>query len=773
MNHGPKTIGFFTDGRAFDGSSANERILSRDQSALIRAAQALSNRGHRITVFNNCPRSSRYGGVTYRPKADYTALAKKPGFDVFIVSHYYQFFTVPIWARLKIFWSHGPLIRPLELKPLQDRIDLVFTQSDYHRDHYRGRLPELEGRILPVGTGLDLKAIDRALAETAKQPNKIMYISRPEGGLKSLLELIWPLMLEKRPDLKLFICDFGLPEDKAPEEAESASRLYRLAERSENVTLLRNLNNREYYRHLAQAACVLYPCDYPEMGCPEGLEAQASLTPFVTTEAFCLKETIEIPEFIVSGSPGQADFPRRFAHQALRLLENPALAAGLTRQARAAVETNYTWEAVSAKWDRIFDLNLRTGSDKKQKKFKSELPGLLYSRLKKEKLKILILHSKYLLVKELLNSIKSLGHETRLIMFRDQELEASAITRRLLTVLEDFKPDFVLTVNHLGFDAEGVVARLLNQIRMPVASWFVDSPLLNLYLIEKNRFDYCSIFLWDLDYKEDLKALGLDRIHYLPLGTDEQQFKPLNGHLNRFSELNCQIGFVGNSMKDLISNKTAHFKFEPDLPPLLDEVAFEFSRVGDRRPIRLMEDMGLMRCPSVTELSAADKIDLEALIIWRATQIYRLEMIQSLKPLKPTIIGDRAWENILNPDFFLLKNPLNYYKELPYFYPICKINFNATSMQMKTGLNQRVFDVPACGAFVLSDYRAQMEDLFELGKEAVCYHEGDEALDLARYYLIHGSARRAIADRAFKRVLAEHTYRHRLTKLIEQMRRDF
>ena len=47
--------------------------------------------------------------------------------------------------------------------------------------------------------------------------------------------------------------------------------------------------------------------------------------------------------------------------------------------------------------------------------------------------------------------------------------------------------------------------------------------------------------------------------------------------------------------------------------------------------------------------------------------------------------------------------PLNYYKDLPLLYNACKINFNATSLQMKEAVNQRVFDVPACGAFLLTD----------------------------------------------------------------------
>lgn len=63
-------------------------------------------------------------------------------------------------------------------------------------------------------------------------------------------------------------------------------------------------------------------------------------------------------------------------------------------------------------------------------------------------------------------------------------------------------------------------------------------------------------------------------------------------------------------------------------------------------------------------------------------------------------------------------------------------------MQMKGAVNQRVFDVPAAGAFVLTDWREQMDELFEPGKEIVCYREPGEVPELIRWWLAHPDARR-------------------------------
>ena len=84
---------------------------------------------------------------------------------------------------------------------------------------------------------------------------------------------------------------------------------------------------------------------------------------------------------------------------------------------------------------------------------------------------------------------------------------------------------------------------------------------------------------------------------------------------------------------------------------------------------------------------------------------------------------------------FRLGPQLNYYKELPFFYNACTVNFNATSIQMGKAVNQRVFDVPACGAFLLTDHQESVEGLFEVGKEVVTYKDRGEIADLARFYL--------------------------------------
>jgi spore maturation protein CgeB len=91
---------------------------------------------------------------------------------------------------------------------------------------------------------------------------------------------------------------------------------------------------------------------------------------------------------------------------------------------------------------------------------------------------------------------------------------------------------------------------------------------------------------------------------------------------------------------------------------------------------------------------------------------------------------------------------------------------------MKDGLNQRVFDVPAAGAFLLTDYKESLLDLFREDEVAV-FRDPEEAQTKLQYYGQHPEERRAIANRARERVLEEHTFMHRVRTILENLSAAF
>lgn len=396
---------------------------------------------------------------------------------------------------------------------------------------------------------------------------------------------------------------------------------------------------------------------------------------------------------------------------------------------------------------------------------------LRYKKFFREHLRILILHSKYYLLPEILNSLKKIGHSSKVIMLEtDQEGEGSQkVIENIISDILNFKPDFVLTVNHLGFDSEGILTQLFSDIELPYASWYVDSPVFILEDFKKQVSPFLSNFVWDRDYVQDLKSYGFENTFFLPLATDPTVFRLLPFEQNPLQHLKCHVGFVGNSGENIISECIDKMTGNEAVRALLDHLAIQFMNTPKRFIQDINPNLSAEQYQLYEELMEHQRDVFVPAVTWRATQMYRLNCVKQLMDFQPYIHGDSGWHNHVNGQA-VLRPELNYYDELPFFYNLCKINFNTTSLQMKQGVNQRVFDVPACGGFLLTDYRAQLEEMFHVGKEAICYSHPGEIKDLVSFYLRHPSQMMNIAANAHERVLKEHTYVRRLEQLTNQMK---
>ncbi len=101
-------------------------------------------------------------------------------------------------------------------------------------------------------------------------------------------------------------------------------------------------------------------------------------------------------------------------------------------------------------------------------------------------------------------------------------------------------------------------------------------------------------------------------------------------------------------------------------------------------------------------------------------------------------------------------------------YNAAQIGLNVHNPQSRLGgVNARAFELLSCGTFQLSDHVEGMEELLEPGKELEVYRSPEEAKEKTSYYLRNPARRREIAQKGRERVLAEHTYLHRVRKLLK------
>ena len=387
--------------------------------------------------------------------------------------------------------------------------------------------------------------------------------------------------------------------------------------------------------------------------------------------------------------------------------------------------------------------------------------------------RVLLFQRPYFLMEEITRALTALGLPWLGLDVGPGPGMRPGFVEELLAAAVEFKPDFALTVNHFGLDREGRMSELLERLGLPLASWFVDNPHLILSRYEGLNRPGTALFTWDQDNVESLAAQGFGHVHYLPLATDPLRFRPDAGPVP--DAWRAPVSFVGNSMRRAVDGCLEQLSGQPELTAEYEALAAGFAESRETSITAFLA----ARAPEAWARSQAlpdleSRLAFESLLTWEATRQYRLDCVRRLLPLEPLVAGDEGWRQALGPEGPWRWHPaLDYGRDLPRFYAAARINFNCTSRQMKGAVNQRVFDVPACGGFLLTDAGPQLAGLFEPGLESAVFDRPEDIEDLARRWLADEPGRRALAQRARKRVLAEHTYEHRLRTLVETMRAAF
>ncbi len=85
--------------------------------------------------------------------------------------------------------------------------------------------------------------------------------------------------------------------------------------------------------------------------------------------------------------------------------------------------------------------------------------------------------------------------------------------------------------------------------------------------------------------------------------------------------------------------------------------------------------------------------------------------------------------------------------------------------------NMRLYEATGVGTLLITDRKDNLDKLFKVGKEIVCYSSREEAADLINYYLAHSEEAEQIARAGQARTLSEHTYGHRMKELVPILER--
>jgi len=385
--------------------------------------------------------------------------------------------------------------------------------------------------------------------------------------------------------------------------------------------------------------------------------------------------------------------------------------------------------------------------------------------------RILLLNSPFLMYSDILAAFDSME-----VPYLDIDVAAADTTENLLKLIKravnEFRPDFALTVNHFGVDYDGQMLDTLKELQLPLASWFVDSPELSLHDWHNLKSPNVALFTIDADSVEPLLTAGHPVVKYLPLGSNPSRFNPAQKNMLQ-GEAPSSVCFVGNTWMREIGERLK--KARPTKNMLRDFRAA--ARVHQTAPRRLIADILEESFPVAASereaLSPSRRHMYDVAVAFESTRGYRLDCVRKILPHTPVVVGNPTWKRVLPSDSFLWMESASYDTILPALYPRFEINFNCTCPYFTGAVNQRVFDVPASGAFVLSDHRDAMDELFTPGTQSATYQCKEEIPEKIKYYLANPSIRNSIAKKARMRVLMEHTYEHRMQTLFATMNAIF
>ncbi len=110
-------------------------------------------------------------------------------------------------------------------------------------------------------------------------------------------------------------------------------------------------------------------------------------------------------------------------------------------------------------------------------------------------------------------------------------------------------------------------------------------------------------------------------------------------------------------------------------------------------------------------------------------------------------------------------------EELNRLYNRTRVVLNITNWgkgegRARSGMNMRVLEVPATGAFLLTDQSREMDSFLTPGTHVGIFDDLTEFGDQLRYYLTHEAEREAVAAAGYEHVRDRHTYDHMAEQIV-------
>jgi hypothetical protein len=348
------------------------------------------------------------------------------------------------------------------------------------------------------------------------------------------------------------------------------------------------------------------------------------------------------------------------------------------------------------------------------------------------------------------------------------------IPAELETYVAKLKPALVATINYRNKLSEACA-----ELGLPLLCWEID-PTIDKLLPCAEPQPHSSIFTWRRAHLAQYTAAGFPKVHFTPLAASTHRRRPLVLSPEERAHYQADVCFVGASCMQQVprfkamlnDDLQAYFRLldHADIPPASEVLETFLARQRQEFSRFLLPELFQEHLQGFKPyLQAQGKHYEPAIVLGElAAAEKRLNYVANLAPFQVQVWGDPGWKT-LTPHGVHYRGSAGHLRELTRIYNAAAIHVDIGRIYQPDIVTMRVFDVLACGGFLLAEYSEGLESLFELGEELICYQGLEELKQLVVYYLAHPEEARAIAARGKARVERDHTIQQRLQTMLKTM----
>lgn len=345
--------------------------------------------------------------------------------------------------------------------------------------------------------------------------------------------------------------------------------------------------------------------------------------------------------------------------------------------------------------------------------------------------------------------------------FKQSLEELDLIARRV-------EPELVVSINFVPGMAEFCEARGLDYL-----CWEID-PALDAPRVE-GAASRTHLHTYRRSNVERYRRAGVARARYTPLAADSARRRPLELTPEQREHFGAPVAFVGASCVDQARVLAERFSelHESWRPGSGDQGRVLFDAVVSAQ----REDFTTYRVPqlldarapgfraAVQEKGAPDPAHLVGEL---CAAEKRLNYVAELADFGIEAWGDAGWR-VAETHGVRYRGPAKHETELPLVYNAARVNLDIGRLYQSDIVTMRVFDICACGGFVLAEHSDALEELFEVGVEVESYRDISELRAKVAHYLAHEGEAREIAARGREAVLERHRIDARVRGMLDAL----